>query len=206
MELFLELGDHAPAGGRMTFLAYYATREGDLDRAESLLEQATEQYRLAGDLGGVGGCIHSLGDLALDRGDVQTALERFQESRPILIQGGSTLDDAFEIAGIAAVAALYGRSEVAARLWGAFLQLESESERTLHGDDRVRYERALGELDEGGLAAGQELSIEAALELARATADELSDQKSPPPPKSPPPKSPPPRSPPKSPPPQSPES
>jgi predicted ATPase/DNA-binding transcriptional LysR family regulator len=206
MELFLELGDHAPAGGRMTFLAYYATRDGDLDRAESLLEQATEQYRLAGDLAGVGGCIHSLGDVALDRGDVKTALERFQESRPILIQGGSSLDDAFEIAGIAAVAALYGRSEIAARLWGAFLRLESESERTLHEDDRARYERALGELDEGVLAAGQELSIEAALELARTTADELSAQKSPPPPKSPPPKSPPPRSPPKSPPPQSPES
>jgi molybdate transport repressor ModE-like protein len=175
MELFLRLGDHAPAGGRMTFLAYYATRDGDLDRAESLLEQATEQYRLAGDLAGVGSCIHSLGDLALDRGDVRTALERFQESRPILIQGGSSLDDAFEIAGIAAVAALYGRSEVAARLWGAFLRLESESERTLHGDDRDRYERALGELDEAEVAAGQALTLEAALELARETADELAD-------------------------------
>jgi predicted ATPase/DNA-binding transcriptional LysR family regulator len=173
MELFLRLGDHAPAGGRMTFLAYYATRDGDLDRAESLLEQATEQYRLAGDLAGVGGCIHSLGDVALDRGDVKTALARFQESRPILIQGGSSLDDAFEIAGIAAVAALFGRSEVAAQLWGAYLRLESESERTLHDDDRARYERALGDLDEDELAAGQGLSIESALELARATADEL---------------------------------
>ena len=173
MELFLRLGDHAPAGGRMTFLAYYAARDGDLDRAEFLLERSTEQYRLAGDLAGVGGCIHGLGDIALERGDVRSALERYRESRPILIQGGSSLDVAYELAGIAAVAALYGRSEVATRLWGAFLRLESESERTLDADDRGRYERAVGELDDPELAAGRALSDEEALELARSTADEL---------------------------------
>ena len=173
MELFLRLGDHAPAGGRMTFLAYYAARDGDLDRAESLLERATEQYRLAGDLAGVGGCIRSLGDIDLERGDVRSALDRYRESRPILIQGGSSLDVAYELAGTAAVAALLGHPEVAARLWGAFLRLESESERSLDADDRVRYERALGEVDEANVAAGRELSDDEALELARATADEL---------------------------------
>ncbi len=173
MELFLRLGDHAPAGGRMTFLAYYAARDGDLDRAESLLERATEQYRLAGDLAGVGGCIRSLGDIDLERGDVRSALDRYRESRPILIQGGSSLDVAYELAGTAAVAALLGHPEVAARLWGAFLRLESESERSLDADDRVRYERALGEVDEANVAAGRELSEDEALELARATADDL---------------------------------
>jgi predicted ATPase/DNA-binding transcriptional LysR family regulator len=173
MELFLRLGDHAPAGGRMTFLAYYAARDGDLNRAESLLERATEQYRLAGDLAGVGGCIRSLGDIALERGDVRSALDRYRESRPILIQGGSTLDVAYELAGTAAVAALLGHPEVAARLWGAFLRLESESERSLDADDRVRYERALGAVDEAIVAAGRDLPEDEALELARATADDL---------------------------------
>jgi predicted ATPase/DNA-binding transcriptional LysR family regulator len=173
MELFLRLGDHAPAGGRMTFLAYYAARDGDLDRAGSLLERATEQYRLAGDLAGVGGCIRSLGDIDLERGDVRSALDRYRESRPILIQGGSSLDVAYELAGTAAVAALLGHPEVAARLWGAFLRLESESERSLDADDRVRYERALGEVDKANVAAGRDLSEDKALELARATADEL---------------------------------
>jgi predicted ATPase/DNA-binding transcriptional LysR family regulator len=173
MELFLELGDHAPAGGRMTFLAYYAIRDGDLDRAESLLERATEQYRLAGDLSGVSGCIHALGDIALERGDVRSALERYRESQAILIQDGSSLDVAYELAGIAAVAALLGRGEEAARIWGAFLRMETESERLMDADDRVRYERAVGEPDETEVAAGRELTAEEALQLARATADEL---------------------------------
>jgi predicted ATPase/DNA-binding transcriptional LysR family regulator len=173
MELFLELGDHAPAGGRMTFLAFYAAREGDLDRAESLLERATEQYRLAGDLAGVGGCIHALGDMALERGDVQSALERYRESQPITFQGGSSFDVAYELAGIAAVAALLGRSDLAARIWGAFLRLELESERPMETDDRERYARALGELDQTEVDAGRELSDEEALALARSTAAEL---------------------------------
>jgi predicted ATPase/DNA-binding transcriptional LysR family regulator len=173
MELFLQLGDHAPAGGRMTFLAYYAIRDGDLDRAESLLVRATEQYRLAGDLAGVGGCIHALGDVALERGDVRSALARYRESQPILIEGGSSLDRAYELAGIAAVAALLGRGEEAARIWGAFLRLELESERVMDADDRERYVQAVGKLDEAHVAAGRELSAEDALALARATADEL---------------------------------
>lgn len=174
-ELFLELGDHAPAGGRMTFLAYYAIRDGDLDRAGSLLERATEHYRLAGDLSGVSGCIHALGDIALERGDVRSALGRYRESQAILIQGGSSLDVAHELAGSAAVAALLGRGEEAARIWGAFLRLETESERLMDADDRVRYERAVGEPDETEVAAGRELSAEEALQLARATADQLAD-------------------------------
>jgi predicted ATPase/DNA-binding transcriptional LysR family regulator len=178
MELFLRLGEHAPAGGRMTFLAYYAARDGDLDRAKSLLEQATEQYRLAGDLAGVGGCINSLGDIALDRGDVEEALQRYCEAQPILIESGSTLDIETALGGMAAAAALLGRSTVAARLWGAVERLDSEAERKLEADNRARYERALGSLDEAALEAGRELSYDDALALVRATADELAAQRS----------------------------
>jgi tetratricopeptide (TPR) repeat protein len=162
----------------MTFLAYYAARDGDLDRAESLLEQATEQYRLAGDLAGVGGCINSLGDIALDRGDVEEALQRYCEAQPILIESGSTLDIETALGGMAAAAALLGRSTVAARLWGAVERLDSEAERKLEADNRARYERALGSLDEAALEAGRELSYDDALALVRATADELAAQRS----------------------------
>jgi predicted ATPase/class 3 adenylate cyclase len=172
-DLFLRLGEHSPAGGRLTFLAYYAAREGDLDKAESLLKQATEQYRLAGDLTGIGGCIQGLGDLALERGDVQAALERYREAQPLVIQGGSSLDIEYALAGVAAVAALVGRSDVAARLWGAVERMDSQADRRMEADDRARYERALGALDETELEAGRALSDEAALEIARAIAAEL---------------------------------
>jgi tetratricopeptide (TPR) repeat protein len=173
MDIFLRLGEHAPAGGRMTFLGYYAAREGDFDRAQALYEQATEEYRLAGDLAGVGSCIHSLGDIALQRGDVMTALGRFREAQPLLFQAGSAIDIEIALAGIAAAAALLGRPGPAARIWGAVERMDSEAERKLEADDRARYEQALGHLDPVEVQAGQALSNDAAVELARVTAAEL---------------------------------
>jgi predicted ATPase/DNA-binding transcriptional LysR family regulator len=175
MELFLRLGDHAPAGGRMTFLAYYAAREGDLDRARSLLERATEQYRLAGDVAGVGGCIHSLGDIDLDEGNVRTALGRYREAQPLLFQSGSTVDLELAFGGIAAVAALSGRSDAASRLWGAVERIRADAEHKLEADDHARYVRALGALDEEELEAGRALTDDEAVALAQETADALAE-------------------------------
>ncbi len=178
MELFLRLGEHAPAGGRMTYLAYYAAREGELERARSLLERAVEQYQLAGDPAGVGGCIHSLGDLALDTGDEEEAVRLYREAQPLLIRSGSTLDLEIVLGGMAALAAASARHEVGARLWGAFERLDDAAERKLDVDDRARYERVIGELDESEIEAGRALSDDEALELARLTADELAAQRS----------------------------
>jgi tetratricopeptide (TPR) repeat protein len=178
MELFLRLGEHAPAGGRMTFLAYYAAREGDLERARSLLEQATEQYRLAGDAAGVGACINGLGDLALDAGDLPAAVKHFCEAQPLLLRSGTPRDHAYVLAGMAAVAALSGLSDVAAPLWGASERIDGEADYKMPLDDRARYERALRELDEAEVEAGRALTDEQAIELARATADQLARQRS----------------------------
>ncbi len=177
MELFLRLGEHAPAGGRMTFLAYYAAREGDLDRARSLNEQAAEQYRLAGDAAGVGGCLHSLGDLALEEGDIAAALEHYAEARPLL-ETGTRPDYAYALGGLAAVAALSGRPDLAARLWGAVERIDSESDHKMPLDNRARYERAFGKLDEVELEAGRGLTEDASVELAREAAAELAAQRS----------------------------
>jgi predicted ATPase/DNA-binding transcriptional LysR family regulator len=167
MELFLRLGEHAPAGGRMTFLAYYAARDGELDRAEMLLERATEQYRLAGDLSGVAGCINGLGDIALERGDLHVAIERYREAHPTLLQSGSTIDVELALAGAAVIAHAGGLLAVAARLWGALERIDEDAERQLDADDRERYERALGPLDAAEVEAGRALSEEDALTLAR---------------------------------------
>jgi len=173
MELFLRLGEHAPAGGRMTFLAYYAAREGDLERAEQLLAEAAQQYGLAGDLVGVAGCIHSLGDLALDRGDVAGALARFVEAQPTMIKAGSTLEVAYMLGGLAAVAAARERSELAGTLWGAFERLDAEAERPMETDDRARYERFVSGIGEHDLAAGRALPDEELPAMVRAAASAL---------------------------------
>jgi predicted ATPase len=173
MELFLQLGEHAPAGGRMTFLAYYAQRDGDFERARSLLERATEEYRLAGDEAGVGGCMHGLGDVALAEGRADVALERYREALPLILRSGSRFDVEYVIGALAALAALRGRREVAARLWGAVERLETEVERVLEPEVRGLYERALGRLDPNELEAGRALSDEEAVTLAQRTADDL---------------------------------
>lgn len=173
MELFLALGEHAPAGGRMTFLAEYAAREGDLERAATLLERAIEQFRLAGDAAGVHGSVLGLGDLALARGDARAALARYLEAQPSVLREGSVLDLEYACAGIAAVAALEGRRDAAARLWGVVARLDDDAERKMEPDDRARFERALGDLDEGALCAGRALGDEQAVELLRAVSEEL---------------------------------
>ena len=157
----------------MTYLAYYAAREGDLDRARSLLDQAVEQYRLAGDAAGVGGCLNSLGDIALEQDDLRTALRRYREAQPLLIRSGTPLDLVVVLGSIAALAAQSGRRGVASVLWGAFERIDAQSDRKLDADDRARYERAIGELDGSQMEAGRALSNDEAVALARNTADEL---------------------------------
>jgi DNA-binding transcriptional LysR family regulator/predicted ATPase len=178
MELFLSLGEHAPAGGRMTYLAYYAARQGDIERARSLLESAIEQYRLAGDTAGVGGTISGLGDLALDEGDLDAALEYYSESVPLLIASGTPRDYAYAFSAVAALAGACGLSDAAARLWGAAERIDGEADYKMPLDDRTRYERTLGELDQWEVEAGRALSDELALQLARATLEELAAQRS----------------------------
>jgi predicted ATPase/DNA-binding transcriptional LysR family regulator len=173
MELFLRLGQHAPAGGRMTYLAYYAARNDDLGRAEALLERAAEQYGLAGDFAGVGSCIHSLGDLALDRGDPDRAVQRFLEAQPTMIQAGSRLELAYLLAGLAAIAGANERAGLAGRLWGAFERLDAEADRRMETDDRARYERFVGEVAEADLRVGRELHDDEAAELVRDASAEL---------------------------------
>jgi predicted ATPase/DNA-binding transcriptional LysR family regulator len=178
MELFLKLGDHAPAGGRMTYLAHYAAREGDLERARSLYERAAEQYRLAGDAAGVGGCLHSLGDVALERSDVRTALEHYLEAQPLLIPTGTSFDLANVAGGIAAVAGLSGRPDLASRLWGALERLDAEADRKMAPEERANYGRGVGEPDQDELLAGQRLSDEQVVALVRSSARELAGQRS----------------------------
>jgi DNA-binding transcriptional LysR family regulator/predicted ATPase len=173
MELFLELGEHAPAGGRMTFLAFYAAREGDLEGARSLLDRATEQYRLAGDLAGVGGCLHSLGDVALREGDPAAALDRYREALPILVSTATTFDVGYDLAGLAAVFALEGRPLEAARLWAVVERIDAEADRKIEPEDRACYARAIGDFDQDALEAGRELSLDDAIALAQETADDL---------------------------------
>jgi DNA-binding transcriptional LysR family regulator/predicted ATPase len=173
LELFVRLGEHAPAGGRLTYLAELSFGDGDLDEARKLLERAVEQYRLAGDVAGIGGSIHGLGDVALLEGTPEAALARYREALPLLMQSGSSVDIALVLAGTAAVAAQLGAPDEAARIWGAYRRVDSESDRPFTAPEVERYERAVGELDLSLTEEGAALTDDEALELAQLVAEDL---------------------------------
>ena len=178
MELFLRLGEHAPAAGRMTYLAYYAAREGDLERARSSWSvrssntgwpatrpasaDASQPWATSRSRPATGG-----GAASVSRGAAAVAPLAFDDRHRDRARRGSRRWPPSR-----------RRRGVSARLWGAFERLDAAAERKLDADDRVRYERVLGELDESELEAGRALSDEEALELARVTADELAAQQS----------------------------
>jgi predicted ATPase/DNA-binding transcriptional LysR family regulator len=167
LALFVELGEHGPAGGRLTFLGAVAREQGDLLAARLFLERSRDHYRRAGDVAGVCGATHSLGDIALDEGDYSEALACYGEALEIGAPGGNPRDTAYILAGIASCWAALGRRAKAARLWGAVERIVGELDVGITSYDRRAYERVLGELDPEELAAGGQLSDEEALALGR---------------------------------------
>jgi hypothetical protein len=109
-----------------------------------------------------------VGDLALEQGDVPTAIDRYSESQPFILRGGAPFDLALAVGGIAAVAALRGRRSDAGQLAGAFERLLAESERHLEPQDRRRYERHLGEVEDRDVKTGRDMSDD---EIRRLLAD-----------------------------------
>jgi hypothetical protein len=77
LERFLELEQHAPAGGRLSYLAELAREDGDLAAMQSYYERSIEQYRLAGDESGAAGSIEGLAFVAFEEGDLGRAGELF---------------------------------------------------------------------------------------------------------------------------------
>jgi hypothetical protein len=85
----------------------------------------------------VHGSLLGLGDLALERADARAALARYLQAQPSVLREGSGFDLEYACAGIAAVAALAGRRETAARLWGVVERLDDDADprHTTESDD-----------------------------------------------------------------------
>ena len=163
-DLFVVLGQHAPAGGRLTFLAWIAQREDDVAAMRSYLERALDAYRRAGDVSGVAGVLAGLGDVALMEGDWAKARDYFAAA---LTDASVPRDYLYFFAGIAVVAAKAGQATAASRLWGAAQQIEFELDASFMDEERALYTSLLGELDPAEVEAGGALSTEEACELAR---------------------------------------
>jgi non-specific serine/threonine protein kinase len=158
-ERFLELEQHAPAGGRLSYLAELSREEGDLAAMQRYYERSIEQYEQAGDESGVAGSIEGLAFVAFEQDDLGRAGELFTRA----LEGTDELGLAHVLAGIAAIAARNGDRTGAARLLGAVERLESELDAAPISATRPGYAEAVGEAD----ADGRGLSRDEAVALAR---------------------------------------
>jgi tetratricopeptide (TPR) repeat protein len=118
--------------------------------AEAQLSAASAIYRELGQSQALANNVHSLGDLALDRGDLAGAASLYREAieldrvhRPV--EGSRNL--AYCLAGLASVLAERGLNEDAASIWGAVCAAEDALGFRMLGAERRRYQTRLTHLE-----------------------------------------------------------
>jgi tetratricopeptide (TPR) repeat protein len=137
---------------------------GRYDEAERALLEADAVARELGQELFVAANTHSLGDLALDRGDLAAALGLYRESIEPALRGRAPGHVAVCLAGIASVLAERNDDDQAARIWGAACAAEGALGFRMLAPERRRYELRLARL-EGTPAwiAGKGLTLEQAV-------------------------------------------
>jgi predicted ATPase len=137
--LFEAIADNAGRAATLHLLAGVARDHGSYDESERLF---TDAIRLARSSfpGLVRHSLHSLGDLALDRGDYRGAVAYYQASLEIT---GATerRSRILCVAGIGSALAGLGAYPLAARVWGAVEAEERALGFRMLGDERKRYEQ-----------------------------------------------------------------
>ncbi len=170
--LFEEITDNAGRAATLHLLGGVARDQGSYDESERLF---TDAIRLARSSfpGLVRHSLHSLGDLALDRGDYRGAVAYYQASLEIT-EVSERRSRILCAAGIASALAGLGAYPLAARAWGAVEAEERALGFRMLGDERKRYEQwattVRGHLGDASFvaacAAGGALTIDEALALA----------------------------------------
>ena len=141
---------------------------GEYDEAERKLRAADSIYRElgAGMILSLANNSHSLGDLALDRGDYAEAIDLYHTTlTEYADEAEAGRLQAYCLAGIASALAATGRDTEAAGLWGAVCNAEQALGFRMISSERRRYETHLARLEGGdGWMQGRTLSLEEAAE------------------------------------------
>jgi predicted ATPase len=115
------------------------------DAEKALLDADAVATKCGGEERLIAANIHSLGDLALDRGDLETALARYLESLNTAARSPGLMAGC--LAGIASLLAERGDDERAATLWGAVCGAEQTTGFRMLKAERRRYEQRLKRLE-----------------------------------------------------------
>ena len=177
-----ELRNNYAAVNCLTGLVYAVLCSGDPTQAERLFMEALDTYRALEYPGGAAAAQHSMGDLALARGDLPEAAARYRDGLRQATELAETYTVAACLRGIAATAAVAGQPAAAARLLGAVEAAEEAPGQHYWGPELAFYDRIVlnsrvtyaSEPDSAAWAVGRALAIEQAVVEALALADELS--------------------------------
>jgi tetratricopeptide (TPR) repeat protein len=138
-----QAGDEGSRLNELHFLGEAYRDRGDYDEGERLLDQTAAIARGLGRDHQLASTLHSLGDLALDRADPDTALQHFAEALEYAVKTGSRRVQMYCIAGLACARLQQGDDRVAARLWGIALDQERQLGFRMLSTERQRYERLM---------------------------------------------------------------
>jgi predicted ATPase/class 3 adenylate cyclase len=154
-------------------LAYNLRVDGHEERAARLLAEALEGNRAIGDVSGIAACFAEAAILALHRGEVEHAAANLSESLRLSSSIGNTHSLVVMLATAVALMLARGDLFTSAQLCAATEALCSAHGFELDPDDRRLVDdtvtvarRALGKRFEDAWAAGKELELTAAVELA----------------------------------------
>ena len=144
---------------------------GDPIRANELFNQALEIARSAELEGEVVMILHGLGDVCLVRGETAAAADFYVEALRSSVDETPT---AHCLAGLAAVAALEQRVDLAGRTWGAVESHQQElGEPLILPQTKRRYEAAFAQIEgvpfATAVAVGRNLTLEEAMHVALET-------------------------------------
>jgi predicted ATPase/DNA-binding SARP family transcriptional activator len=151
-EYYLELGrsveDQIPSPKAAHLLDELEPDHDNVRSAVEWLSRRSPDQPLRLAVWGLAGRLHSFGDAALEARNNVKAAQLYRES----LETGQPLGDerhtAYCLAGLAAVEAFRGRTNIAARLWGCVRAFEDASGAKLHDAERVRYEAVLDQFEQ----------------------------------------------------------
>jgi predicted ATPase len=172
LRLYEQSGDEGLRLNELQFLGETYRDRGDHREAQRVLEETAAHARARGLDQQLTSTLHSLGDLALDRSDPDTALDRFAEALKYAVETGSRRVQPYCVAGIACARLQQGDDRAAARLWGIAEDQERQLGFRMLSTERQRYERMMAEARERlGDAYDVEHGSGAGLTLEQAVAE-----------------------------------
>jgi predicted ATPase/class 3 adenylate cyclase len=174
LPLFEQAGDEASRLNELNWLGEAYRDRGDFDHGGRVLEETATRARELGFDQQLTSTLHSLGDLALDRSDPDTALPRFAEALAYAVATGNRRVQIYCVAGVGCALLLRGDDRAAVRLWGIAEDQERRLGFRMLLNERQRYEHFMmgarercGDVYEAERGAGAGLTLEEAVAEAR---------------------------------------